>query len=63
VIFIPYKDTGHIVTGAASGVGNAYLSGEPDFTSGFQRCPCYPVSLFHVIVLSFGLWVFMVPLG
>jgi len=45
------------MTGAAYGVGNAYPSGAPDFTSGFHRgsrCPVICVSLFHVIVLSFG---------
>jgi len=45
------------MTGAACGAGNAYHSGTPDFTSGFHRgscCPVISVSLFHVIVLSFG---------
>jgi len=45
-------------------LGNAYLSGAPDFTSGFHRgscCPVICVSLFHVIVLSFVFWVFIVP--
>jgi len=45
------------MTGAARGAGNAYPSGAPDFTSGFNRGSCYPVicvSLFHVIVLSIG---------
>jgi len=44
------------MTGAASGVGNAYPSGAPGFTSGFHRSSCRPVicvSLFHVVVLSF----------
>jgi len=43
--------------GAACGVGNAYASGPPDFTSGFHRgscCPAINVSLFHVMVLAFG---------
>jgi len=45
------------MTGAACGAGNPYPSGAPDFTSGFHRgscCPVIYVSLFHVIVLSFG---------
>jgi len=57
--FIPWYDIGGIMTGAACGAGNAYPSGAPDFTSGFHRCSCCPVicvSLFHVIVLSFGFW-------
>jgi len=44
------------MTGAACGAGHAYLSGAPDFTSGFHRgscCPVFCVSLFHVIVLYF----------
>jgi len=44
------------MTGTACGVGNAYPSGAPDFTSGFHRgsrCPVICVSLFHVIGLSF----------
>jgi len=42
----------------ACGVGNAYPSGAPDFSFGFHRvscCPVIPVSLLHVIVLSFGI--------
>jgi len=53
-----------IMTGAAYGAGNAYCTGAPDFTSGFHRGSCYPVicvSLFHVIVLSFVVWVLIVP--
>jgi len=44
------------MTGAACGAGNAYPSGAPDFTTGFHRgsCPVICVSLFLVIVLSFG---------
>jgi len=45
------------MTGAAHAAGNAYPSGAPNFTSGFHRglrCPVICVSLFHVIVLSFG---------
>jgi len=45
------------MTGAACGAGNAYPSGAPDFTSGFYKgscCPVICVSLFNVIVLSFG---------
>jgi len=45
------------MTGAACGAGNAYPSGAPDFTSGFHSGSCCPViwvSLFRVIVLSFG---------
>jgi len=45
------------MTGAACGAGNAYSSGAPGFTSGFHRDSCCPViclSLFHVIVFSFG---------
>jgi len=41
-----------------------FASGAPDFTSGFHRgscCPVICVSLFHVIVLSFGLCVLIVP--
>jgi len=41
------------MTGAASGAGNAYPSGAPDFTSG-SCCPVICVYLFHVIVLSFA---------
>jgi len=44
------------MTRAASGAGNSYRSGAPDFTSGFHRVSCCPVicvSLFHVIVLYF----------
>jgi len=50
-------DIGDIMTGAACGAGSAYPSGALDFTSGFHRgscCPVICVSLFHVIVLSFG---------
>jgi len=46
------------------GAGNAYPSGAHDFASGFDRgscCPVICVSLFHVIVLSFGFWVLTVP--
>jgi len=46
------------------GTGNAYASGVPDCTSGFHRgscCPVICVFLFHVIVLSFGFGVFIVP--
>jgi len=45
------------MTGAACGAGNAYPSGAPDFTSAFHRgsyCPVMYVSIFNVIVLSFG---------
>jgi len=45
------------MTGAACGAGNAYPSAAPDFTFGFHRGSCCPVtcvSLFHVIALSFG---------
>jgi len=51
------------MTGAACGAGNAYLFGAPDFTSGFHRgsCPVICVSLVHVIVLSFGFGVLIVP--
>jgi len=46
------------MTGAACGAGHAYPSGAPDdFTSGVYKgscCPVICVSLFHVIVLSFG---------
>jgi len=45
------------MTSAACGAGNAYPSGAPDFTFGFHRDSCSPViyvSLFHVIVWSFG---------
>jgi len=44
------------MAGTACGAGNAYPSGAPDFTSGFNRGSCCPVicaSLFHVVVLSF----------
>jgi len=50
-------DMGDIMTGTECGAGNAYPSGTPDFTSGFHRgscCPVICVSLFHIIVLSFG---------
>jgi len=53
---------GDIMTGATCGAGNAYLSGALDFTSGFHRgscCPATCVSLFHVIVLSFEFWLFL----
>jgi len=43
------------MTGVACGVGNAYPSGAPNFTSGVHRglcCPVICVSLFHVIGLS-----------
>jgi len=46
--------------GAVCGAGYAYPFGAPDFTSGFHRGSCFPVtcvSLFHVIVLSFGFWL------
>jgi len=52
------------MTGATCGAGNAYPSGAPDFTSDFHRgscCSAICVSLFHVIVLSFGFLVFIVP--
>jgi len=45
------------MTGVACGAGNAYHSEAPGFTSGFHRgscCPVICVSLFPVIVLSFG---------
>jgi len=45
------------ISSTSCGAGNAYPSGAPDFTSGFHRGSCCPfscVSLFHVIVLSFG---------
>jgi len=44
------------MTGVVCGVGNAYPSGAPDFTSGLYSgscCPVICVSLFPVIVLSF----------
>jgi len=56
----PRYDIGDLVTGAACGAENAYPSGAPDFTSGFYRDSCCPVSLFHVIVMSFGFWVLIV---
>jgi len=52
------------MTSAACGAGNAYTSGTPEFTSGFHRgscCRVICVSLIHVIVLSFGFWVLIVP--
>jgi len=58
--FIPGYDIGVIMTGSACGAGNAYHSGAPDFTSGFHRVSCCHVicvSLFHVIVLSFGFFL------
>jgi len=64
VRFIHWYDIGDIMTGAACGRGNDYPSGAPDFTSGFHRgscCSVICVSLFHVIVLSFGFWVMIVP--
>jgi len=45
------------MTAAAYGAGYVYHSGAPDFTSSCHRgscCPVICVSLFHVIVLSFG---------
>jgi len=48
------------MTGAACGAGNAYPSGAPDFHRS-SCCPVICVSLFHVIVLSFGFWVSIVP--
>jgi len=57
--------TGHFIRSDHTiGAGNAYPSGAPDFTSGFHRSSCCPVicvSFFHVIALSFGLWVLNVP--
>jgi len=51
--------------GAACGAGNVfYPFRTPDFISGFHRgacCPVICVSLFHVIVLSIGFWVLIVP--
>jgi len=55
--FLPCYDIGDIMTGTACGAGYAHPSGSPDFTSGFHIgsfCPVISVSLFHVIVLSFG---------
>jgi len=52
------------MTSDACGAGNAYPSGAPDFTSGFHGglcCPVICVSLFHVVVLSFGFLVLIVP--
>jgi len=54
-----------IMTGAACGAGNAYPSGAPDFTCGFYKGSCCPVtcvSLFHVIVLSVRFLILIVPL-
>jgi len=34
------------MTGAACGAGNAYPSGAPDFTSGFDSGSCCPVLSF-----------------
>jgi len=39
------------MTGAACGAGNAYLSGAPDFNSGFHRSPGCPV-----ICVSYFMW-------
>jgi len=64
VRFIPWYDIGGIMAGVACEGWNAYPSGAPDFTSGFHRGSCCPVtcvSLFHVIVLSFVFWVLIVP--
>jgi len=50
--------------GAAFGAGNGYPSGAPDFTSVFHGSSCCPVicvSLFHIIVLSFGFSVLIIP--
>jgi len=41
------------MTGAACGAGNAYPSGEPDFTSGFHRGSCRPV----ISVDSLVFWI------
>jgi len=57
-------DKADIMMGSACGEGNAYPSGTPGFTSGFYRgscCPVISVSLFLVIVLSFGFLVLIVP--
>jgi len=46
--------------GVVRGAVYAYPFRAPDFTSDFHRgtcCPATCVSLFHVIVLSFGFWV------
>jgi len=61
VRFIHWYDIGDIMTGAACEAGNAYTSGAPDFTSGFDRGSCCPVLLLHVIVSSFVFWVLIVP--
>jgi len=61
--FIPWYDIGNITTGAASGAGNTYPSGAPDFISSFHKgscCPVICVSLLHVIVLSFEFWLLLV---
>jgi len=50
----------HCYITSTSEAGNAYPSGAPAFTSGFHRgscCPAICISLFHVIVLSFGLFL------
>jgi len=47
----------NIMTGAVCEADIPTPSGAPDFTSGFHRSSCCPVicvSLFHVILSSFG---------
>jgi len=51
--------------GAAWGAEKTRPSRAPDFTSGFHRNSCCPVTcvfLFHVMVLSFGFCLFLVLL-
>jgi len=48
------------MTGATCGARNAYPSGASGFLRG-SCCPVICVSLFYVIVLSFGLCVLIVP--
>jgi len=52
------------MTGAVCRAGNAYPSEAPYFTSGFDRgscCPVICVSFIHLIALSFGFLVLLVP--
>jgi len=57
-------DIADVMTGSTCGAENAYPSGALNFTSCLQRASCclvICVFLFHVLVLSFGFLVFIVP--
>jgi len=42
---VHYFDTGNIMTDATCGVGYAYISSVPDFTSAFHRDSCSPIKV------------------